>query len=74
MPTRKLVSFDRAMKKLLRSKANFDILDQQFTLIARGRIIELIPQRTVNEARGMLSGCKCADSSEYRDRNERNLK
>ncbi|WP_339133470.1 MAG: Rpn family recombination-promoting nuclease/putative transposase [Candidatus Electrothrix sp. GW3-4] len=27
MPTRKLVSFDWAMKKLLRSKANFDILE-----------------------------------------------
>ncbi|MCI5143957.1 MAG: AbrB/MazE/SpoVT family DNA-binding domain-containing protein [Candidatus Electrothrix sp. AR3] len=56
MPKRKLISFD---------------LGQQFRLIARGRIIKLISQRTVNEARGMLSGCKCADSSEYRDRNER---
>lgn len=27
MPTRKLISFDWAMKKLLRSKANFDILE-----------------------------------------------
>ena len=44
---------------------------QQFTLLARGRIIELIPQRSINEARGMLSGCECADSSEYRDRTER---
>ena len=27
MPPRKLISFDWAMKKLLRSKANFDILE-----------------------------------------------
>ncbi len=27
MPKRKLISFDWAMKKLLRSKANFDILE-----------------------------------------------
>ena len=27
MPKRRLVSFDRAMKKLLRSKANFEILE-----------------------------------------------
>ena len=27
MPTRKLISFDWAMKKLLRSKANFEILE-----------------------------------------------
>ena len=27
MPPRKLVSFDWALKKLLRSKANFDILE-----------------------------------------------
>ena len=47
---------------------------QQFTLLARGRIIELIPQRSVMEARGMLSGCNCADSSEYRDRTERSTK
>ena len=47
---------------------------QQFTLLARGRIIELIPQRSVMEARGMLSGCECADSSEYRDRTERSAK
>jgi AbrB family looped-hinge helix DNA binding protein len=46
---------------------------QQFTLLARGSIIELIPMRSINEARGMLSSCKVKDSSEYRDRQERVL-
>ena len=46
---------------------------QQFTLIARGSIIELIPMRSIIEARGMLSSCEVKDSSEYRDRQERAL-
>ena len=62
------LSIPKAMRNALDLKAG-----QQFTLIARGRIIELIPQRTVNEAKGMLSGCHCTDSSEYRDRTNRNL-
>jgi len=41
---------------------------QQFTLVARGNIIELIPTRPVKQARGMLSFCQFKDSSEYRDR------
>lgn len=44
---------------------------QQFTLVARGNIIELIPLRTIKEARGMLSVCEYKNSSEYRDRRER---
>ncbi len=31
MPSRKLISFDWAMKKLLRSKANFEILEGFFS-------------------------------------------
>lgn len=46
---------------------------QQFTLIARGNIIELIPLRTISESRGMLSPCEYSHSSEYRDRQERVL-
>lgn len=61
------LSIPKAMRNALGLKAG-----QLFTLVARGKIIELIPQRTVNEAKGMLSGCHYADSSEYRDRNERN--
>ena len=61
------LSIPKAMRHDLDLKAG-----QEFTLLARGRIIELIPQRSIKEARGMLSGCECADSSEYRDRLERN--
>ena len=60
------VSIPKAMRNALDLKAG-----QQFTLIARGRIIELIPQRSITEARGMLADHDCADSSEYRDRTER---
>ena len=45
---------------------------KQFTLVARGRIIELIPQQSISQARGMLSSCTYNDSSEYRDRTKRN--
>ncbi len=47
---------------------------QQFTLVARGNIIELIPLRLIEEARGMLSSSNYQNSSEYRDRQERALK
>ena len=46
---------------------------QQFTLVARGNIIELIPSRSIKESRGMLSSCEYKDSSEYRDRQDLNL-
>lgn len=46
---------------------------RQFTLVARGNIIELIPLRTIEDARGMLSSCEYKHSSEYRDRQERVL-
>lgn len=45
---------------------------QQFTIVSRGNIIELIPVRTIKDARGMLP-TRSYDSSEYRDREERNL-
>ena len=44
---------------------------QQFTLVARGNIIELIPMQSIDDARGMLSSASYKDSSEYRDRKER---
>jgi len=44
---------------------------QQFTLVARGSIIELIPTQSMKDARGKLSNKKYKDSSEYRDRQER---
>jgi len=47
---------------------------QQFTLVARGNIIELIPFRSIEESRGMLPSSSYQDSSDYRDRQERVLK
>jgi len=46
---------------------------QQFTLIARGKIIELIPIRSLQDAKGMLSSCVYNSPAEYRDRQEREL-
>ena len=62
------LSIPKAMRDDLHLQAG-----QQFILIARGNIIELIPSRSVGDARGMLSSCDYKDSSEYRDRQERVL-
>ena len=44
---------------------------QQFTLVRRGNIIELILSRSVQEVRGMLSSCEYQDTHEYRDRQDK---
>ncbi len=59
--------FQISIPKSMRDDLQLQV-GQQFTLIARGNIIELIPLRPVKEARGMLSSCQCNDSSECRDR------
>lgn len=64
--------FQLSIPKVLRNDLNLQA-GQQFTLVARGRIIELIPVRSIKDAKGMLSSCEYKDSSEYRDRTERNL-
>lgn len=64
--------FQLSIPKALRCDLNLQA-GQQFTLIARGRIIELIPVRSIKDAKGMLSSCEVKDSSEYRDRTERDL-
>ena len=46
---------------------------QQFTIITRGNIIEMVPIRTLADARGSLSDCGDFSSDDYRDRQERNL-
>ena len=43
---------------------------QQFTILARGNIIELIPVRSVQETRGILSSCEYQNTQEYRDRQD----
>ena len=62
--------FQLSLPKALRDELNLHA-GQQFTLVARGNIIELIPMRSIKEARGLLSSSECKDSSEYRDRQDR---
>lgn len=65
--------FQLAIPKAIREDLNLQA-GQQFTLVARGNIIELIPLRSIQEARGMLSSGSFKsykDSSEYRDREDR---
>lgn len=64
--------FQLSIPKTLRSDLNLQA-GQQFTLIARGNIIELIPVRSIENAKGMLSTPAPRDSSEYRDRTEREV-
>jgi len=62
--------FQLSIPKALREDLNLKA-GQQFTLVARGSVIELIPSRTIKNARGMLSACEYQGSSVYRDRQER---
>ena len=43
---------------------------QKFTVVARGSVIELIPVRTIKDAKGMLPVTEY-DSADYRDRQDR---
>ena len=58
--------------QLVIPKAVRDELDlvagQQFTLVTKGQVIELVPLRSVASARGMLKG---ANPENYRDRKDR---
>ena len=45
---------------------------QKFTIVTRGSVIELIPVKTIRDARGMLP-LKQYDSADYRDRQDRDL-
>ena len=47
---------------------------QQFTLVERGHIIELIPTLNLNQARGSLNTPCYGHSAEYRDRDERTIR
>ncbi|NQU65748.1 MAG: AbrB/MazE/SpoVT family DNA-binding domain-containing protein [SAR324 cluster bacterium] len=64
--------FQLSIPKAIRDDLNLQA-GQQYTLLARGNIIELVPMRSVKEARGMLSSSEYKDPSEYRDRQERVL-
>ena len=64
--------FQLSIPKALRDDLKIEA-GQRFALLARGRIIELIPVRSIKDAKGMLSSSDYKDSSEYRDRTERGL-
>ncbi len=64
--------FQLSIPKAIREDLHL-LAGQKFTLLARGNIIELIPMRSINEARGMLSSCEAENSTDYRDRQERVL-
>ena len=44
---------------------------QKFAVVARGSVIELIPVKTIKDSRGRLPMTRY-DSSDYRDRKDRN--
>jgi len=45
---------------------------QEFTVVARGSVIELIPVKSIKDARGMLPLTQY-NSADYRDRQNRDL-
>jgi len=61
------LSIPKAIRENLHLQAG-----QQFTLVERGHIIELIPAQNLQQARGSLSTSCYSNSSEYRNRVERN--
>ncbi len=61
-PTPTACPFPIAIRETMNLQAG-----QQFTVMPRGNVIELIPMRSLEDARGLLSDCQYEDSSEYRD-------
>ena len=46
---------------------------QQFTLITIGKIIEMVPIRSIADSRGIFADCGDYTSDDYRDRLERDV-
>ena len=59
--------FQLAIPKVVRELLNLRA-GQQFTVLAKGKAIELVPVRSLNEMRGILKG---ANVENYRDRQDR---
>ena len=59
--------FQLSIPKAVRSELDLEA-GQQFVVLVKGRAIELVPLRTVENARGLLEG---ADPTGYRDRADR---
>lgn len=56
-----------AVPKAIRTELGLEA-GQQFAVIPKGSVIELVPLRSLEAARGMLRG---ADASDYRDHTDR---
>lgn len=64
-----------AIPKAIRESLNIKS-GQQFTLITRGSIIEMVPMQSIDNARGSFSEFKTMEavkSEQYRDRQDRIL-
>lgn len=59
--------FQLAIPKSIRDELGLRV-GQRFTLLTKGGVVELVPLRSFQEARGMLKG---ADPTGYRDREDR---
>jgi AbrB family looped-hinge helix DNA binding protein len=59
--------YQLAIPKVIRELLNLQA-GQQFTVLAKGRAIELVPVRSLKEMRGILKG---ANTENYRDRQDR---
>jgi AbrB family looped-hinge helix DNA binding protein len=59
--------FQLVIPKAVREELNL-VAGQQFSVVAKGRVIELVPLRPAADARGMLKG---VDPENYRDRSDR---
>lgn len=59
--------YQLALPKVIREELGLQA-GQKFSVIAKGGVIELIPMRTVQSARGMLKG---ANPENYRDHDDR---
>jgi AbrB family looped-hinge helix DNA binding protein len=59
--------FQLAIPKTLRDQLDLKA-GQQFTLIAKGNIIELVPVRSLQAAKGSFAGC---NPDNYRDHQDR---
>ena len=64
--------YQLSIPKIIRESLNLKA-GQQFALITRGQIIEMIPIHSIADARGTFADCGDYTSDDYRDRQERNL-
>mgnify|MGYP000376648929 CR=1 FL=1 len=65
--------FQLSIPKIIRENLHLHA-GQQFTLVERGHIIELIPTLSLQKAHGSLATDCYSHSAEYRDRDERAIR